>query len=351
MSVTLDEMRDSLISVDEVRQRLATTEPVSSHEFVTGEASFTVNADVANQPSTVRFGNKEFAIAPTAMLEATSLCGLPKGYVSRTPVTLIEPQVNYWFQNGFKENKAWKALVVGDTVEALTRGTVQPFSNLALLDQVVAGIQNRFGSDVEILADYKFHHTLAGTHLRLIVPSQGRVIQDTGVDDDQWSIGIQMKNSQTALEATSVEGYLFRWWCTNGAISTRNESGVWSRRSGGQGDEVYEWMRSAVDEILGGFESALDDVQHMVHVPIEGEVNAALRDVFDTYKVPVAERAAIIEHMVESDDLTMYGLMQAITQVANSESVSPGHVDQLMRIGGDLPRATAERCGACHRLM
>lgn len=351
MTVTIDQMRDKLLSLDTVRERLATTEPLTTYEFETGEAQFVLNGNISESPSTMRIGSKEFAIAPVATLEATSLCGLPKGYVQRTPVPYIEPQVNYWFKDGFKENKRYKALVVNDTVEALTRGTVVPFSNLELLDRAETEVRKQYGQDTEILVDPKFFHSLTHTHMRLILPHEGRTIQGTKVADDQWSVGIQIKNSQTALESTSIEGYLFRWWCTNGAIDTRESSGVWSRRSGGQGDEVYDWAKTAVDEILGGFEQALDDVQHMVHVPIEGEVNQALRDVFEQYKVPVAERQYIIDEMVESDDLSMYGLMQAITSAANHDGVSPGHVDQLMRIGGDLPRATASRCGSCHRLM
>jgi hypothetical protein len=114
---------------------------------------------------------------------------------------------------------------------------------------------------------------------------------------------------------------------------------------------VYEWARATVDEVLGGLEPALDDVQHLVNIPVEGEANEVLRDVFSHYRVPLPERARIIENMVEQHgQLTMYSIIAAITEVANRVDIDPAHIDNLMRIGGDLAHAAQDRCGECRRL-
>lgn len=367
--ITIDQMREKLRPLDEVRQILAASEPLSSHEFTIDptirfqlDPSWNHGLDARDGTeivnASVSFGAdpyiQQFPLTKDALLEATSICGLSKSYVSRCPAELVEPQLNFWFREGLLGKtvgpRDFQLLVTSGVGSAITRATIRPFSNLRLLDEAVRGIEDKFGKG-EILVDYKFTHSLRRTHLRLILPDQMRNIERSGTPDDFWSVGLQIRNSLIGAEQTRIDGYLFRWVCTNGAIDTRATSGAWSRRGHSTDDEVYEWARSTVDEVLGGLEPSLDAVQGMVDIPIEGEANEVLRDVFTHYRVPLPERARIIENMVESDQLTMYGLMAAVTQAANDPNLDPSHVESLLRLGGDLPHASTSRCDACRRLM
>ncbi len=359
-AVTVDEMRPRLLALADVKERLAATEPIDYVSLPVGDTvRFQVspnwNQSESGQPAAVlRLGaagrQQEFPLTKDALLEATSACGLPRAYVQKAPGLLVEPQLNYWFRQGFGEGKEFKLLLVGGVGTAINKASIQPFSNLRLLDMVLAGIYEKYGADAEILVDYKFAHSLRQTHLRLIVPDSTRQITGTAVADDPWSVGVQLRNSLTGVEQTSVDGYMFRWVCTNGSIDTHATSGVWSRR-GGQGDEVYEWARVAVDDVLGGLEGALDAVQEMVEAPVEGMANLVLKDVFAQYQVPATQRHEIIANLVETTDLTMYSVMQAVTQVANGADVTLDQQSQLMRIGGDLSHRFNARCESCHRMI
>ena len=367
--VTTAAMRERLLSLDTARAALAATEPLATHNFTVGEqVRFTVEpgwlhgiesiAGTAPVPASIHLGRGpgtyEFPLTKDALLEATSICGLGKGYAARCPAELLEPQLNYWFRGGLLDREGairdYQLLVAAGLGAAVARASVVPFSNLELLDRALAGIRSRFG-DSEVLVDYKFTHSLRRTHLRLIVPDQRRTITGTGVTGDEWSVGLQLRNSLIGRETTAIDGYLFRWVCTNGAIDTQATSGTWTRRAGGTEAEVYEWAAAAVDDVLGGLEPALDAVQAMVNLPIGGEANDVLRDVFTHYRTPLPERAKIIENMVEAGELTMYAVMAAITEVANDGEMDPAHVEALMRMGGDLPHAATSRCEACRRLL
>ncbi len=363
-------MRAKLLTLDQVQERLATTEPLATIEFSVGDMvrfvvepgwQHTANAKLGTDQVDARIivgrgpAAREFPLSKDALLEATSICGISKSYAARCPAELLEPQLNYWFRDGIagkpSANRDFQLLVAAGTGAAITRSSIRPFSNLRLLDEALAGIRQKFGGG-EVLADYKFVHSLRKTHVRLIVPEYVRAMQGTGTDDDTWSVGLQIKNSLIGEERTSLDGYLFRWWCTNGFVDTKATSGAWTRRGGGNADEVYEWARTAVDDVLGGLEPALDAVQATVGIPVEGEASDVLRDVFTHYHVPLPERTAIIERMVNTGgQLTMYSIMQAITQVANTPGMEPSHVENLLRMGGDLPHAATSRCDACRRLM
>ena len=368
-TVTIDQMRDKLIPLEDLRQRLGKTEPLSYKEFSAGSPiGFDLAPDwnhgidlvASTDPikASVRFGVEDaprVTLTKEALLEFTSACGLSKAYVQRAPAHLITPQLEWWYSGGFGQ-RDFKALQVGSDedarVVALTKATIQPFSNVSLLDKAVEAIYAEYGEDTEILSDYKFQHSLRQTAFRLIVPGHQRVIEGPGTSaDDTWSAGVQVRNSLIGLTQTQIDGYLFRWWCTNGAIDVKASAGAWNRKAGGQGDDVYEWAREAVDGILGGLEHSFQAVEDLTQVPLDEDAAVVLRDLFEEYKIPLAARSRITDNMVTaSGELTMYSMMQAVTEAANQVDLDPNHVEHLMRIGGDLPHSVHERCEACHRL-
>lgn len=363
---TIEEAQQKMLTLDDVRERLSATEPLASYGFPVGDnVRFRVGeewdhvaeslGDTDLVPVWALVGpegmRREFQFTKEAFLQAVGQPHMGKTYVQRIPNNLVEDQLNWWFRGGLG-NKSYKILTAGqpNIAVAFTRDALQPFSNLRLLDEVLDGIEDKYGSR-NVLADYKFHHDLTRTHLRLIVPEYVRAIEDTGTDNDTWSVGIQLKNSLTGAEQTEIDGYLFRFWCTNGAIDTFTDSGTWSRRGqAGRNDEVYEWARAVVDDVLGGLESSLDRVQDMTSISIEGSAAATLKDVFDAYKVPQAQRDQITATMVDEDNMTMYALMAAVTQAANDPDMDPRHAESLLRAGGDLVVKAHDRCESCHRI-
>jgi len=363
LSVTIDDVKAKLLSLDDVREKLAVTEPLATHEFEIGEGvAFRLEEDfnhglkAASLESTVNgymsIGGREFQLTVGALNEATAEAKMTKGFVNLYSADIVEGVLNSAFRADLG-NGEYKALSVrGNKIAAIARGAVQPYSNLRFLDLMLEGIEAKYGKG-EVLADYKFNHNLQRTHLRLIVPEYVRVLENTGTDNDTWSTGIQLINSLTGVEQTQIHGYLFRYWCTNGATDTRSTvNSVWSRRGAvGQGDGVFEWAKDAVDEVLGGLEGSLDAVQAMTEISIEGTAVEALRDVFAQYKVPTAHRNRILNNMVNEPNLTMYSLMQAVTEAANADDMSPVDVDRLLRAGGELPVIADDRCDSCHRFL
>ena len=232
-------------------------------------------------------------------------------------------------------------LSTGDDLiaSAFVKPTKRPFSNLALLDAVEEQVRKRLGSTTEILVDYKFNHSLARTDIRLVIPEVPHLI-DSDTVDDQWCAGVHISNSLIARSQTSVEPYLFRWVCTNGATSQYGETGKWNRRRQGQTEsDVLAWAQRAVDDAFESFPQKWLELQKLTQVNIEGNAEEILREVFRTYGVPYTQQNEILSDMHEQEELTMYSLMQSITQLANNPALKPERVDALMRIGGSIPTA------------
>jgi hypothetical protein len=356
--IRVDEVRDQLITVDEARDRVARSEPLGSYEFTVGDPvefkvddswSDEIDALRDNQlvPAFVRLGAKEFQLTKEALFKANALAGFREAVARDFTGELMAENLNHMLTNT-KRGKDRKILTTGDVAATITKSTVTPYSNVQLLDNILQGVEQKYGVG-EILVDYKMHHSLTRTAMRLIVPEHRRNIRDTGIDDDTWSVGLEINNSLSGSSSTEIIGYLFRWWCTNGATTVHNGK-KWSRKRKSSEADMYAWARAQVDEVLGGLEGELDSVQNTVYQDLTGEFNAMAQDVFNKYGIKLAQQRTIYEIMADQGIFTMYHLMQAITQAANDNTLPVRVQDRLLRTGGDLPHNHAERCslGALH---
>jgi hypothetical protein len=348
--VTFDQVQDKLITLDKLTTELEKTEPLDT-QIINSETKVRFHLEpewaqaldalpgTAPVDVTVRINGTEHQMTKEAVLQAASEFGLQSTYVKKTPANLIEEHLNYWYSGGYG-NKEMKTLQVGERISAFIKPSIVPFSNLQLLDRTVESIRKRYGSDAQIWADYKFQNSLVQTDARLIVPAESREITDTGTEADNWSAGIHLSNSLSGKKKTSLEAYLFRWWCTNGCTTNFAEAGIWNRKLQGQNEDVYEWAAESVDEILGGLEHRFNEVQALTQISIAGNAGDVAREIMDQYSIPISQRTTITDALLEQPTLTMYGMMQAITQVANTHDISAGRADDLMRIGGELPTAS-----------
>lgn len=357
-TITLSDMEDKLLTIDQVTQRLEATEPLSNIPLDSEtRVRFQLQDDWAHAldtvsdtqpvPVTMTINGVDRQMTKEAILQAGANFGLPAPYMKKLPSRFAQGLLNHHYSADLGGTKTFNTLAVGDTISAFTRPTLVPFSNLQLLENAVNGIKDLHGSDAPVYADYKFHNSLQRTDIRLIVPTQERIMTGTDMDDvpdgqeDTWLAGIHLGNSLIGKGQTSIEAYMFRWWCTNGATTNFEGLGNWSRRSGGQDEsEVYEWARQSVNEVLGGMEHMFDQVQALSSLNVNGATGEVLREIFQQYEVPVSQREAIMERLLSMNTLTMYSIMAAISEAANEAGLEDRRRDRLMRIGGALPTTT-----------
>lgn len=361
----------NLITLDEAYNILSTTEPMVEQEFAldgSDQVAFNLplgwndgireeSADFLTPCEISINGQDPVQLTKESLLKMTSSIGLTKDYVLRSPGPLIQANLNWWVRNhGVKGAEGMRLLSKDGVGVAFVKSSLSTFQNIPVLNRIVDSAKKKFQTD-EFFVDYKLAHSLERTALRLIVPSYVRTIDSArhqAGEEDNWSLGIQLTNSLMADQETrlNVSGYLFAWWCTNGAISTHATSGNYNRRVMGQDyDEVLKWVEASVDAIFDDLPLELNEVQAMTEVSLEGELNDVVNDVFKQLKVPAPARKSVVDALVDSDDLTAYGLMQAITQAANDPSISDRVRESTMRVGGLIPHTVADRCASCHRVV
>lgn len=361
-TLNIDEMRGQLLTLDAARERLAPTEGLREYEFPTDgsvDVEFTLpegwnndldtKADFDLTDATMRLNGEVIPLTKSGALDIASEIGVNNAVASETPGPIVAPFLNYHYTHGGRGKNAYKVLASNIGGLGICRGTVTPFSNSALLEAVVAGL-SAHADETDILVDYKLPNDLDASAMRVILPST-RNIRSARSDgsDDQWSLGIEINNSLTGKGSLELRGYMFAWWCTNGATVTRASSGKYRRKPSRTPNDAYEWARGAVDEVFADLEPELAGVEALTQVDLEGELGATVGRMFDRFEIPTGPREPIMANLVESDDLTAYGLMNAITFAANDPSLSASAVAQLLMAGGEVSHVLSDRCDVCHR--
>lgn len=359
-TVALDAMRPKLLDLEQVHAELQKTEPLSTtyidsetratFQFAAGwEEELKAVGDTTPVSGFMTINGRERQFTKEGAKQAAANVGIQEALLRKMPADILGRAMNYFYGAGMG-TQSYNVIAVDDRISAFTRPTLVPFSNLRLLDRAVSGIHQVYGSDAEILADYKFANSLGRTSLNLIVPAASRVITDSGMtdtqgNDDVWCAGLHLTNSLIGKMQTEIAAYLFRFWCTNGAIQTMSEIGTWSRRSGVPGVEgapqdpnsVEAWAEEAVNEVFSGIEERFSDIQALTRLDVSKDTAGVLREVFREHDVPVTQRNAILHDLVEQDTLSLYTIMQAITRTANSPEMRADRAAKMMRIGGALP--------------
>ncbi len=352
-----------MTSLDHAHALLATTEPLEVHTFTAGDDvrfhiepgwqhGNTARAGTDTAAASIRLPSTvEYPLTFDAVLEAAAICGLPRAYTARCPANLLEPQLNFWFRDGlttrgsaYRDHHLLAAAGIG---AAVTRARHLPFSNLGLLAAVTEAITVRHPGTT-IAVDPRLVHTLRRTHVRLVLPDLART-----VDDGQtWVPGIQIRNSLTGSDKTSVDGFLVHHQ-SGGAAIDRATSGAWSRRQTANDEDVYGWARGAVTDVLAGVDSTVDAIGPMAHAAVDDRnVSDVVRDLFAHYRIPVAERTKIIERIMVADDaITLATILSAIVATTADDDIDPDHLDSIMRMAGDFPHSAQQRCDACLRMI
>lgn len=356
MSISIHDLEKKVMTVDAVYTQLEQTEPLrTEHISATDDIKFHLepdwamgidsldNTDVVGV--TMSIGGDEKRMTKEAVNQAAAAHGLTAPYIKKVPASHIERLLNWHYGAGMG-GAEFNVFSAGDNITAFTKPTLQPFSNLQLLEKTIEGIKEQHGSDAAIYADYKFANSFLKTNIRLITPFQERSIQDGHMGDvpdgeqDIWYAGVHLSNSLVGKSQTTLEAYLFRYWCANGCTTTMKDVGTWSRRIDGQQDNVYDWAKDTVEEILGGLEYQFDQVQSLTQLSTEGNTSDILRQIFEEYKVPVSQRDDIQTTLLEVPSVTLYHITNAITMAANDVDMDDKRRDRLMRIGGAIPTET-----------
>jgi hypothetical protein len=374
---------DQMLTVDEARERLAVTEPLDFITFYTCEPGIEMHygkgwpdgelTGISSAWLTVPDGTV-YQLSRQCASQVGSVARVNQKYAEWLPPELLSVNVTWALTEGLRKKSGdgveLKILVAGsgrneeDTEDiplavAQTRATVEPFSNVELLNAVLLAVRGTLGDEFadSALVDYKFFHDLEHTSFRVVIPLAQQVIVGTGTEDDAWCFGIEVSNSLIGLKQTTVSGYLFRFATMAGLTDIEHAAGGFSRR-GSTPQAAYNWAAEAAEEILGGIGAAFAGLQALPDHIVDGEYASIMDQYFRQSPVSKEIQLRIVTDLEETPvtELNMYDLAAVSAEAANLDGSTWRDVRTVHDLAGFIVHQGGGMCDGslergCRRLL
>lgn len=372
-----------LLTVAQAREQLAVTDQLGFTTFWTGELPITAEygkgwfegMSTAPAPAWLTLAEGTYQLTHQAAKQLGSTCRANQKYQEFIPPEMLSRQVTWALREGLHKKNGdgleLKLLLsdqsgrnADDTADvplavAQTRATVEPFSNVRLLDVILLAIRAKLGNEAAAgaLIDYKLFHDLEHTSFRVVVPLAQAVIGGTGTGDDAWCYGIEVSNSLIGLKQTVISGYLLRFATTAGLTDVEHGAGGFSRR-GSTPEAVYAWAAEAAEDILGGMESAFNGLRVLPGRVVDGEYGSVMEQYFLLRPVSRDLQLRIVTDLEESPagELTMYDLATVSADAANLDGSTWRDVRTVHDLAGFIVHQGGGMCdgslaNGCRRLL
>lgn len=283
----------------------------------------------------------------TAHRQMSGYLRIPANYYERMLKEypeLLAHNVNSWL-NRTQEVKLLRTL--DGTARAILSNRYWCVDNLQLLQAVIPVIGNMFGMSVVSCG-------LTETHMYVKIVSER--LRDDVVPGDTVQYGVCITNSEVGMGAIAIQPLLYRLICTNGMV-VGEHLGTGTRRVHkgtpltlpGEFRHYYppgdshirgfvEQFQKSLNEALQGaqFGALLDRMRLATQAHIQAQdLTLLLQKIGSAFGLREAEQECVLDHLLGGQDMTLYGLSNAVTRYAQDVS-SYDRATRLEAMGYDI---------------
>jgi len=330
----------NLLSREQLLATLEPTEGLSHKDVDLGSEEAVSFQEVMNgQPARVKILGEEHPLTDVGLQYAATCIGIPASYSKKCPYHMLREHLNYWC--GVPGNKMRFFLRDGKVVGAY-KNRPDYHSNVMLHDNILAGIK-----DTKVLGYHQVSTDL--NYSRFCVVLDKTFEPKTG---DPLYGGISVQNSIFGSKALEVTPYIFRQWCSNGAITSESLS-KWSRRSNNT-DDIALWAQSAADRSVKELNCEFNRIKQLTEIGV-GQPDSTLKSIFRKFGIPTRTQGIIRDEVAKQNDgmgaQTMYDVWNAVTAVGtHNQALSQESARDLQLVAGEMTKDYTV-CDKCHQVI
>lgn len=300
----------------------------------------------AKDPTTKRSASYEAEPTNYCLRQICERSGIPSKYVDRMKgehAGLLAKNINYWWQNK-PEPRMLRTLLNGShKARAFLSNVYRPLENSDLAAIILPKMA---GLGCEVLS-------CEITETRLYIQAATPKIEAKLVGD-RVRCGMVASNSEVGAGAISLEPMLYYLRCLNGMVMPtvmrryhigRRSDPMFELDSAAEyySDKTKEMddraFWSKVKDVVDGlfdkdrFAAMVDAFEGTTQQKVKG--TEAVEEVKQRFQLDEGERDAVLNHLIEGGDSTLFGLINAVTRTA-TDVESYDRSIELQRIGGRL---------------
>ena len=271
--------------------------------------------------------------------------GIPAKYYDRMRTespSLLADNVNHWFEN--KPERRMVRTLRGNA-RAFLSDKYRRIDNEDIAEVVLPILLG--SGDIQIISS---EITERRMYITAVFPRLegetrvGRVVQS----------GVKISNSEIGGGGFNISPLVYELWCSNGCATQHAMKKYHVGRRAESVDGSYEIF---TDETVKADDKALmlkvrDVVQSSMSEAVWAEQLGVYKASMETSEIIAPVRAievltkkvglsekegnSVLTNLIKDGDLTKYGLVQAVTAVANSETVSYDRAEEFQELGGKV---------------
>jgi len=330
----------NLLTRDQLVATMEPTEGLSHRDVDLGSNDAVEFLDVMNgQPARVKILGEEHQLTDAGLQQAATCIGIPSSYSRKCPYNMLLDHLNYWCGVPGK----MRFFLRDDKVVGAYKNRPDYYSNLMLHDNILAGIK-----DTTVLGYHQVSTDL--DYSRFCVVLDKTFEPKTG---DTLYGGISVQNSIFGSKALEVTPYIFRQWCSNGAITSESLS-RWSRRSN-NADDISLWAQSAADRSVKELDCEFNRIKQLTEIGVVGQLDSTLKSIFRKFGIPTRTQGIIRDEAAKQNAgagaQTLYDVYNAVTAVGtHHQALSQESARDLQLVAGEMTKDYA-MCDKCHQVI
>lgn len=305
----------------------------------------------------VSVGGDEYTLTKKSILTLLALVGFSDRYAYKSPGSLLEPHVNYWFEHeGIGTSPEIKMVTSGTTAVGFMNPNLPIVSNLEVLTRVERYLRNE-GICKELYVDPNIIHNYAQTDFRLVFSNEAFEVETTRDGQpatDKWHYGLHITNSLVSgvTKPLTLAGFMVEQKSLAGILPEYSNIPAYSRSTNMDTEDLHGWVASTLDQIFSIMPTEAEMIKQMPQHSLSGKMGSLTTDLFRSMKVHRKVQELAIENLTLSGDMTSYGVMHAMAKAVavSSTRFPPKIINHVQRVCGALPSRTEEICGSCGRL-
>jgi hypothetical protein len=295
--------------------------------------------------------NGGMILKPIAHGQMAATLGIPKPYydhmLEQAP-DLLSENVNEWLQR-----QPAKKLIrtLDNEVRAILSDSYRPLDNLDLAEAVLPKL---IGLEANV-------ESCEVTESRFYLKAITDKVQGAVKVGDVIKAGVVISNSEVGTGSLRVEAMDFRLVCTNGMIrETAVRKAHLGRSARGQDaiEDAREFFRTEtriaddkafflkVEDAVGAmfnqarFDKRIEQYRAAGELKIERQPEEVVEVTAKRFGLTDGERSSILKHLIRGDDMSKWGLANAVTRAAQDMD-SYDRSTELEALGGDVVELSA----------
>jgi len=265
----------------------------------------------------IKISGESHHVRPVAQRSISNRLGIPYQYLKKCPDDIQSENLNYWIKH--EKNSELFFRFDGDDIRAVFTTKYVPVDNFEALFKL---------SELGFKPETKVQCSLDPEFMSLSIPD-GK--QSFSINNDKFTPGISISNSEVGLASLSISAFVLRLVCTNGLISKTQESSSYRHIS----TKILEEFPNVLEKVS----LELGNKREMFRLSMDSAVDNpdSSIEIFNRqFQLNKIEKEAVDWGYYQDVGDTMFHIINAYTKGAQHKDLNAESSFKLQKTGGNI---------------